>query len=118
MPVDKKHIYDSGIYFITFTNYKWLWLFEITKSYDLVYKWFDTLKSSGHNIIGYVIMPNHLHALIGLGKTKKSINTIVGNGKRFIAYDIVDRLEEAKKIKLLKILSDGVTLSDRRRGKL
>ena len=76
------------------------------------------MKSNGHQIIGYVIMPNHLHALIAFYPGKKSINTIVGNGKRFIAYDIAQRLEEANKTTLLKTLSDGVSASDRRRGKL
>jgi hypothetical protein len=35
----------EGIYFITFTCQHWLPLFEITKSYDIVYKWFDYLKT-------------------------------------------------------------------------
>lgn len=54
----------EGIYFITFTRHQWRPLFEITKGYDSVYKWFDYLKSKGHNVKGYVIMPNHLHVLI------------------------------------------------------
>jgi hypothetical protein len=37
-------------------------------------------------------MPNHVHSLIGLKNTGKSINKIVGDGKRFIAYEIVTRL--------------------------
>jgi len=118
MAVDKQHTFDSGLYFLTVTNYKWLPLFNITNSYDLIYNWFDILKVNGHQIIGYVIMPNHLHALIAFYPGKKSINTIIGNGKRFIAYDIVDRLEKANKITLLKSLSDGVSASDKRRGKL
>jgi len=63
-------------------------------------------------------MPNHVHALIGFRPAGKSINTIIGNGKRFIAYDIVKRLQEAKNTPLLKILSDGVSPSDKRQGKL
>lgn len=38
-------------------------------------------------IIGYVIMPNHIHVLIDFIKTHQTINTIIGNGKRFMAYD-------------------------------
>ena len=34
-------------------------------------------------------MPNHLHALIAFRNTGQSINTIVGNGKRFMAYEII-----------------------------
>ncbi len=38
----------DGIYFITFTCYKWMPLIELTNSHDLVYKRFDYLKSKGH----------------------------------------------------------------------
>jgi hypothetical protein len=38
----------EGMYFITFTCQDWLSLFEITKSYDTVYKWFGHLKTKGH----------------------------------------------------------------------
>ena len=55
--------YD-GLYFITFTCCHWQKLFEITNGYGIVYNWFDHLKSKGHFINGYVIMPNHVHALI------------------------------------------------------
>ena len=74
----------EGTYFITSTCKHWLPLFEITNSYDTVYKWFDYLKTKGHYIKGYVIMPNHLHALIDFGVSEKNINTIVSNGKRFM----------------------------------
>lgn len=89
MAVDKPDIYEPGLYFLTFTNYKWLPLISLTNSYDLVYKWFDHLKGKGNHIAGYVIMPNHVHALIGFAKCQSSINKTVGNGKRFTAYDII-----------------------------
>jgi len=113
---DNQHIFEPGIYFLTFTNYKWLPLFDVTNSYDLVYNWFDILKEKQHELIGYVIMPNHLHALIGFKPADKSINTIVGNGKRFIAYDIVDRLEKANNTGLLTTLAAGVSMPDRAKG--
>jgi|SRR5215203_1464062 len=86
----------DGIYFITFTCKNWLPLFELTNSYNAVYKWFDHLKTNGHYITGYVILPNHLHVLIGFKALTKSINTVVSNGKRFIAYEIVKRLKKQK----------------------
>jgi hypothetical protein len=46
--------HKDGLYFITFTCAKWISLFEITKSYDLVYNWFDILKKNGSFICGYV----------------------------------------------------------------
>jgi REP element-mobilizing transposase RayT len=54
---------------------------------------FDVLKKNGHYITGYFIMPNHVHATIAFRKTKKSINKIVGDGKRFIGYEIIGRLQ-------------------------
>jgi len=113
MAVDKAHIFDPGIYFITFTNYKWIPLFDITQSYDLVYKWFDIVKSLGHHNVGYVIMPNHVHVLIGYRGGSKSINTIVGNGKRFMAYDIVARLKETNNTNLLATLAGGNTIGQK-----
>ena len=64
----------SGIYFITVTCARWLHLFEIGNAYEAVYKWFDHLKAQGHYIVGYVIMPNHIHVLIGLKKHARSVD--------------------------------------------
>lgn len=118
MSINKPHLYEQGVYFVTFTNYKWLPLFELINSYDLVYKWFDVLREKGHDIVGYVIMPNHLHALIAYAPSDKSMNTIVGNGKRFMAYDIVARLKEQKNTEMQNTLADAVLPSDRQKGKL
>ena len=60
-------------------------------------------------------MPNHFHALIGFQNTGKTINTIIGNGKRFMAYQIVDRLEEQKEMLLLHQLQQAVESKDRER---
>ena len=107
----------EGTYFITFTCQHWLPLFERTNSYNAVYKWFDHLKTKGHYIKGYVIMPNHLHALIDFGISEKNINTIVSNGKRFIAYAIVKRLQDQNNEEILLKLAEAVTKSDKDRGK-
>ena len=108
-----------GIYFITFTCARWLHLFEMVNGYDLVYDWFDYLKLNGHYVIGYVTMPNHVHSLIGFRNTQgKSINTIVGNGKRFISYGLVQRLQDGNDYATLNLLNSFVNLSDKRKGKL
>lgn len=72
-----------------------------TNSYDLIYNWFDHLKSKGNYITGYMIMPNKVHALIGFRNTGQSINTVVGNGKRFIAYEIIKRRKKQGEATLL-----------------
>jgi REP element-mobilizing transposase RayT len=97
MTVRKTIFERQGVFFITFTCTNWLNLFSITESYDLVYKWFDYLISKNHQIAGYVIMPNHLHVIIAINNSSQALNTVVSNGKRFMAYEIVARLEKQKK---------------------
>ena len=109
---------NNGLFFVTFTCLNWLPLFELNNSYDVVYKWFDYLKSKGHFVNGYVIMPNHLHALIAIKNSAQPINTIVSNGKRFMAYEIVKRLREQNGKDILERLSGAVSPSDSKRGKL
>ena len=108
----------KGNYFITFTCNRWLPLIELTKSYDLVYKWFHVITAKGYAILGYVIMPNHLHLILYYPGSARLLNTVVGNGKRFIAYGIVQRLKNMGEQKLLKGLELDVTGSDRSRKKL
>ncbi len=112
-----KPVTDSGIYFITFTCHEWLPLIELTKGYDLVYNWFDVLAAKGHIVTGYVIMPNHLHMLLYFAGGNQSLNTIVGNGKRFMAYDMVKRMEQQNEAALLSLLKLAVDESDKSRGK-
>ena len=46
-----------------------------------------------------------MHALISFIDTRQSINTIVINGIRFMAYEIIKRLENKQHNELLKQLS-------------
>ena len=112
MSVKRQIPYNYGIFFITFICHQWLSLIEIINGYDVVYKWFDYLKSQGYYIVGYVVMPNHIHTLIGFKNTEKSINTIVGNGKRFMAYEISARLKQQNNISILAALAAAVNESD------
>ena len=87
-------------------------LIDKVDGYNIVYKWFDYLKSQGHFINAFVPiaigMPNHVHAVISFIETGQSINNIIGNGKRFMAYDIIKRLKENNESELLNLLSDAV----------
>ena len=115
----KRMIHETdGIFFITITCYKWLQLFQITNTYNAVYKWFNYLKEKGHYITGYVIMPNHIHALIAFSKTDKKINKIIGNAKRLLAYEIIKHLKQQGNIGLLNQLAEAVEVTDKKRGKL
>ncbi len=113
MSVRKKIQKSNGVFFITFTCARWLPLFQITDGYDTLYKWFDYLKEKGHHIIAYVIMHNHVHVLIAFSDTPTSINTIIGNGKRFIAYELVKRLQQKGEIGLLNQMSDWVNKTEK-----
>jgi REP element-mobilizing transposase RayT len=118
MPVRTNMPFNAGLYFITFTCYKWLALIEQTNSYDLVYKWFDYLKTQGHEIVGYVIMPNHVHAMVDFSTSTKKLNTVIGDGKRFIAYDIIKRLKEKGEVATLSLLEKAVQSKDKANGHL
>jgi len=62
-------------------------------------------------------MPNHVHALIAFKNSGKNINTIVGNGNRFIAYDLVERLKGGGFSEVLEWLRGWVNSTDRSRNK-
>jgi putative transposase len=79
MAVKFKHGDSYTMYFCTFTCYSWLHLFEITNSYDLIYKWFGELKKNQQEVISYVIMPNHFHAILYLPQKGYDLNKMIGN---------------------------------------
>lgn len=62
-------------------------------------------------------MPNHIHALLYYAGGRMNFNTIIGNGKRFMAYEIVNRLTISNQESLLKILKDAISLEEMRRGR-
>lgn len=118
MAVHVAHKEKDTLYFITFTCYNWMPLFETTNFYDGIYSWFKIIKLNGGDVIGYVIMPNHLHALVYVGMQSSEINKIVANGKRFMAYDIVQRLKTKQETAILNILENKVPERERKKGKL
>ena len=63
-------------------------------------------------------MPNHVHVLISFIQTSQSINTIIGNGKRFMAYEIIKRLETNNHTELLQLLSNNVEAKRKANKKL
>ncbi len=62
-------------------------------------------------------MPNHIHAIIAFRNTGKRINTIIGNGKRFMAYELVERLKDSNFYFLLEPMSNWVASFDKARNK-
>ena len=117
MAIKLTHAEQEQTYFCTFTCLDWIHLFETVVLYDEIYKWFNILIRRKHQITGFVIMPNHLHLLIHIAQGADSINTILANGKRFLAYEIVRRLEKKGREDMLLILASHVTLLERKRKK-
>lgn len=107
---------DVQTYFCTFTCLNWLHLFQLTNMYDELYKWFNILITRGNRIEGFVIMPNHLHLLLFVGKNE-NVNKLLGNGKRFLAYEIINRLELLQHADILSQLASAVTAKEKQRNK-
>ena len=118
MTIKYLHIETNQIYFLTITCYKWINLFSITNFYNHIYKWFQFMESNEKKIIGYVIMPNHLHLLLYIPQKSEPINKIVSEGKRFFAYKIITILKKENKLNLLNTLKNSVTEYDKKRGKI
>jgi putative transposase len=113
-----KHGDDPLMYFCTFTCYDWLCLFEMVNGYDLVYKWFDAMKPINCHTVGYVIMPNHVHLILYFPEIGYDLNRILGNGKRLIAYEIINRLEKFKQNDTLNYLAEAVSQRERKKRQL
>jgi putative transposase len=90
------------------TSHSGLPLFEEVKLYDNINNWFKILNEKSIKTIGYVIMPNHIHCILYLPKDAPELYQIISNAKRFMAYEIVKRLEEKGNKEFLQKLEDGV----------
>ncbi len=118
MAVRLKHNNEYTIYFCTFTCYGWLHLFQLTNSYDAVFKWFHYLSSNDIQIIAYVIMPNHIHVLVYFPTPGYDLNKIIANAKRFLAYEIVKRLKLQNADELLAMLASEVSEREKKKGQV
>jgi REP element-mobilizing transposase RayT len=85
----------------------------------MVYNWFKVLKDKYNcDVVAYVIMPNHLHCILYFKEAGFDLNKIISNGKRFMAYEIIERLKEKGATGLLKTLSDLLTDREKKKGQL
>lgn len=115
MSVRKQQHTDGAIFFCTFTCWNWLQLIGITQAYDRVYAWMHSATRQGFSIVGYVIMPNHVHLLVH-APPGRSINLALGQAKQRLAYDILARLRARHEHGLLAKLQDAVTMAEAQRG--
>jgi len=63
-------------------------------------------------------MPNHLHVILYFPEAGFNLNKIIGNAKRFMAYEIITRLEGLKRQDILDYLSSEVSERENKKGQL
>jgi putative transposase len=104
------HSSEAAVYYITFTCYQWLPLFQQCNGYSCVYRWFDYLREfCGIKTTAYIIMPNHVHCILFFPTKEYNLSKIISNGKRFLAYELIKRLELRQQTKTLLQLKEGLT---------
>jgi len=119
MAVRYQHSDVYCMYFCSFTCHNWLPLFEKAQAYHAVYNWFLVLQQTCRcRVVAYVIMPNHLHCILYFQEPGFNLNTIMGNGKRFMAYTIINILQQQNNAALLHMLATAVTEREKKKGQL
>jgi REP element-mobilizing transposase RayT len=101
---------SGGLFFCTATCWDWLPLIEQTQLFDHLYRWMALMHEKGCRMVGFVLMPNHVHLMLFV-PDGLSINSILANMKRFAAYEVIARLNELGRSNLLDQLMEGVTHS-------
>ena len=61
-------------------------------------------------------MPNHVHCILFFPGEHYNLNKLISNGKRFIAYEIIKRLEQKRLTGILLRLKEGLTERDVAKG--
>ena len=117
MAIKTQHEITDDTWFVTFTCFSWISLFEVTQSYDLVYNWLKLIDEKYHiKTLAFVIMPNHVHLLLQLENKEVNLNKIISNGKRFIAYSIVERLNKQENHSMLFKLASACSEKEKAKG--
>ena len=63
-------------------------------------------------------MPNHLHCILHFSEANFDLNKIIGNAKRFMAYEIVERLKQKNETGMVELLAASVTEREKKKGQL
>ena len=61
-------------------------------------------------------MPNHVHSILYFHETGFNPNKILSNGKRFMAYELVNRLEKTNDTNTLTVLQNALTQRENRKN--
>ncbi|MGF7082086.1 transposase [Mucilaginibacter sp. UYCu711] len=111
------HDTTEQTWFVTFTCHSWIALFEIASAYHIVYNWLDFIAGTYNiNTLAFVIMPNHVHLLLQVNDSTINLNKIIGNGKRFMAYAIIQLLTDQKNMAMLYKLAIDCSEQEKTKG--
>jgi REP element-mobilizing transposase RayT len=70
------------------------------------------------DVVAYVIMPNHVHIILHFTSEGFNLNSIIGNGKRFKDYEMINRLVKQKNTALNGRLAGLLTEREKKKGQL
>jgi len=102
----KKYNIENTVHFITIDTFNKIVLFQDDKTCRII---IDNLifyrNKFSFKLLGYVIMPNHVHLLIQLSEKNNNISRVMRDFKKFSSIQIVQQLLKDKKISLLSNLS-------------
>jgi len=71
-----------------------------------------------YHLHSFVIMPNHVHSILYFPESSFNLDKILSNGKRFLAYELINRLEKANDTNTLTILQNALTQRERKKKQL
>ena len=122
MVIKLKHSNTYSTYFITFTCVEWILLIE----WPLLMTWIINARPTCHPGGVWSLkwipclhhLPNHLHVILHFHSEGFHLYKIIANGKRFIAYEIVNRLEIVENTTMLDRLKSLVTEREKKKGQL
>ncbi|MEQ8518735.1 MAG: transposase [Cytophagales bacterium] len=117
MSTHRIHPDKDCFYFLTFTCHKWLPLLKLTELENYFFIWLSRLNDKGILISAYVMMPNHIHLLVFVSSFCTDFNLVIGEAKRFMAYEIVKRLKSKKEKIILHKLRQAVQVNESAKGK-
>jgi putative transposase len=104
-PIFDRHFYhDKNIFFITITAHEWLHLFNVGDSMQILSESlnFCALKYKA-DILGYVLMPNHIHLIINFEEGMKRID-FMSDFKKFTSTKVRQEIEKYRPNFLEKLL--------------
>ena len=102
----KKHNIKNQVHFITINTYKKIWLFKKEDLCQIIINNLNFYRNKfSFKLLGYVIMPWHLHLLMQLSEKHNDISKVMQDFKKYSSIQIVQQLLKNKENLLLKEFS-------------